>query len=284
MNLNNKLKGLPTIHYFNLDNRTDRRDWIESQFDYWKIQNFHRVSGSKYLGSKHNEWKDIYIESPYYRPIPPVIGNLITVLESIKNWLESTNDPYLILMEDDHDLSLIEYWHFDWDYLMNNIPYDWDCIQFGTTSFTFQRFFLHPKMRHSYYGPCMINRHYAEKLIKIHTQGTKYKIYNKVSDFDFISSLSPHFFPGSATVDYAITKPGRTYCIPIISVNLDFGSFEDHQQIEYPDVTQAVEAMKEWWVNDRDKFTLGDFFTYGKPYDHLMMKYVPTYPSPLGIT
>jgi hypothetical protein len=31
-------------------------------------------------------------------------------------------------MEDDTDLSLVKYWHFDWEYFMNNIPYDWDAV------------------------------------------------------------------------------------------------------------------------------------------------------------
>jgi hypothetical protein len=53
MDLNNKLKGIPHIYYFNLDNRTDRREWMENQFKSWNIQNYTRISGSKYLGSKY---------------------------------------------------------------------------------------------------------------------------------------------------------------------------------------------------------------------------------------
>ena len=37
MNLKNKLKNFPHIYYTNLDNRTDRRDYMEEQFDYWKL-------------------------------------------------------------------------------------------------------------------------------------------------------------------------------------------------------------------------------------------------------
>jgi hypothetical protein len=190
----------------------------------------------------------------------------------------------MIMMEDDYDLNLIEYWHFDWEYLMNQLPYDWDCIQLGFESLQFFPFFLHPKMRHSYFGPCMINRHYAQKLVNLHYDGKKYKIYNNVSDFDFISSQSPHFFGGSATVDYAITKPGRTYCIPLICINPDFLSFEHYQKIDYPDQQIARKIMYEWWKTERDNFTLQDFFVYGKPYDHMMTKYVPHFPSPIGIS
>ena len=131
MDLKNKLKGLPPVYYINLDNRTDRREYMESQFDYWGIVDYHRVSASKYLASKFDEWKYLISNEKGYELNPMYNANFITHLEMIKNWLETTNDEYMIMMEDDYDLSLIEYWNFDWDYLMNHIPFDWDCIQLG---------------------------------------------------------------------------------------------------------------------------------------------------------
>ena len=38
MDLNNKLKNIPKIYYINLDERPDRKNYIESQFNgnrYW---------------------------------------------------------------------------------------------------------------------------------------------------------------------------------------------------------------------------------------------------------
>jgi hypothetical protein len=270
MDLENKLKGLPPIYYTNLDNRTDRREYMESQFDHWGIKDYHRVSGTKYLASKHEEWKNVYYENSYYKMIPQCIGNLITHLEMIKNWLETTNEPYMIMMEDDYDLSLIEYWNFDWEYLMNNIPENWDCIQLGFESLTKYHFFLHPKLEFSYFGPCMINRHYAQKLIKLHHIDGKYKIYNKVSDFNFIYS---DFFSGTATVDYSIAKTGKTYCIPLICINTNFLSFENYEKINRTCQKQARKLMYNWWKNEHHKFTLEEFFTYGKPnYDEMTKK------------
>ena len=37
MDLDNKLKGMPHVYYFNLDNRTDRRQYMEKQFDRWVL-------------------------------------------------------------------------------------------------------------------------------------------------------------------------------------------------------------------------------------------------------
>ena len=35
---------------------------------------------------------------------------------------------------------------------------------------------------------------------------------------------------------------------------------------------KCYEAYHEWWSNDRDKFTLDEFFTYGKDNDILMQR------------
>jgi hypothetical protein len=182
----------------------------------------------------------------------------------IKNWLETTNDDYMIMMEDDYDLSLIEYWHFDWDYLMNRIPYDWDCIQLGFESLKLFPFFLHPKMRHTYFGPCMINRDYAKKLVKLHCVEDKFKLNIRFND---VKSKKVY-----GMVDGFILEDGKTYSIPLITNNPDFGSDYslDHTPREW--FKQCKDLYYLWWKTERDNFTLEDFFTYGKPYDYMMVK------------
>lgn len=43
-----KLDNFPHVYYVNLDNRTDRKQYMEDQFEYWKL-NYTRISASKYL-------------------------------------------------------------------------------------------------------------------------------------------------------------------------------------------------------------------------------------------
>jgi len=114
----NKLKNLPHIYYFNLDNRSDRRKYMEDQFNYWRV-NYTRVSGSKFLSSNIQEWGEKYVHGDV-RGVPAYcLSNAVSHLEFIKHWFNTNDDEYLILMEDDYDLNLIEYWNFDWDYLLN---------------------------------------------------------------------------------------------------------------------------------------------------------------------
>jgi hypothetical protein len=270
MDLNNKLKGLPTIYYTNLDNRTDRREWMESQFDHWKIKNFVRVSGTKYLASRHEEWKDKYVGEGHAFGQIQHTANAITHLEMIKNWLETTDEKYMIMMEDDTDLFPIEYWNFDWEYLMNNIPYDWDCIQFSSISKKYMKFFLYPKpATGTFFGPCLINRHYAEKLIRLHyIEDYRINLNMKTKNKMFMEDAD-----NKLTVDYFICENGRTYIMPLLTAK-HFPSYENYI-LNYGFISHLNILNKifyAWWENDHHKFTLDEFFTYGKPNDELMTR------------
>ena len=272
MNLNDKLRDLPRIYYFNLDNRVDRKEYMESQFDYWKISNYDRVSGTKYLASQKEQWINLILGDIYFfGMMPQVTANAMTHIEFLNTWLKTTSDPYLILMEDDYDLNLIEYWHFDWEYLMNNIPYDWDCIQLGYESNKQIKFYLSPKESiGTYFGACMLTRKYVEKIVYLHYNDGIFLFNKKNNHYQFLVEGN------GISVDYFICGNGKTYCLPLITMNTNLLSYEDsivskgncsHHQ-------QCKDIYYNWWINDRYKFTLDDFFTYGKPYDYLMEKCV----------
>ena len=64
MNLNNKLKGLPHVYLLTLDERPDRQEYAETQYDHWGIKNYTKVSGSKYQVSNYEDWKNMIIINP----------------------------------------------------------------------------------------------------------------------------------------------------------------------------------------------------------------------------
>lgn len=257
-----KLDNFPHIYYVNLDNRTDRKQYMEDQFDYWKL-NFTRVSASKFLASELDQWGQHYVVGKVTGIPAYALGNAITHLEFMKKWINTRDDDYLLLMEDDYDLNLLEYWNFDWNYLMSRLPYDWDCIQLGFESEEFIPFFLHPKLRHSYFGPVMITRDYVEKILDLHCYGEKYR-------FDKTTALH-RFNKSSTTVDYFIGHTGRTYSIPLITTNIVSTSTEFGIEINRIHHKKSRCAYYYWWMKEHLNFTLDDFFTYGKENDHKMV-------------
>ena len=58
MNLRDKLNNIAPIYYLNLDDRPDKREYMESQFDYWKIKDYNRVSTSRFTVRNYHEWKN----------------------------------------------------------------------------------------------------------------------------------------------------------------------------------------------------------------------------------
>ena len=270
MDLDNKLKGMPKVYYFNLDNRTDRRKYMEKQFNKFGIE-YTRLSGTKYLGSKIDEWNHLIVDFDEYTLLPAIAANAISHLEFLKKWYTETDEPHLILMEDDYDLNLISRWHFDWNYLMERLPYDWDCLHMGFENPEGLPMYLHPIQSAHDFGPILIHREYVEKLIDLHCDNDRYRLLNTVANAAWNSGEA---VAGSGTVDYFMVHTGRTYCVPLISINPNFGSFEDNSLIqnyyrEGGDV-KARNAYYFWWQHERDRFTLDDFFTYGSGIDTKM--------------
>lgn len=279
-----KLKGIPTVYYFNLDNRTDRKEYMENQFNEYGIS-FFRVSQSKYLASEWKEWEHLIQGKVYGKEntfMPWVTANAISHIEFLKYWLENTNEEMLIIMEDDYDLSLIPEWHFTWEYMMNRIPYDWDCVQLGFQSFHSVKCFLHPKEATQYlsggFGPCLLNRRYVSKIVDIHFKNDKFILNGVLAD----SQLLEHG-NSSPSMDYMIVENGRTYCLPLIPMNNDLGSYENNIPVYYPHHIICREIYYHWWHELKDSFSLNDFFTYNKPNDWNMTYDVQQVGIQLGI-
>jgi hypothetical protein len=272
MNLKDKLKGLPTIYYLNLDERPDRKQYTEEQYEKYKISNFKRFSASSYQLQNFDEWKNKVILNDIstckrWRQHLIEVATALSTIDMLKSWLENTTEEYVILMEDDYDLSYIDYWHFDWEYLMNNIPFDWDCIQLGFENEKIIPCYLHPILSGHDSGAALIRRSYAEKLIRLFCVDGKYNLAHKISNWKWSIGLD---IP-NVTIDYFLIHSGRTYSMPLISVNPDIGSYSvNYVRSDRPDLVLARKAYKKWWTVLRDDYTLEEFFMYGKPNDRVI--------------
>lgn len=273
MNLDFKLKGLPTIYYLNLDEREDRRHYFENQCEKFKISNYKRISASSYQLHNFSEWKhklilnDVYQSKKLKHHIIEMAISL-SYYEIILTWLKETSDKYLILMDDDLDFSWIDYWHFDWEYLMNKIPFDWDCIQLSFENDKVFPCFLHPI--HSYHdgGATLINREYAEKLIRILTTDNKANFSQNISNYKWGKlSEQPNF-----SVDYYMSHCGRGYALPLLAINNNVGGSFVHNIIrkDRPDLEFSLKAQDLWWKKFRDDYSLEDFFYFGKTNDFVI--------------
>ena len=225
-----KLKNIGPIYYLNIDGQPERREYMENQFKYWEIENYTRISA---YDGRDDDLSDI-IKGRYPEDMNSgEIGCTTSHLKAIKHWLDTSDSPYAIIMEDDCDISTVFYWGFTWKDFYAKIPYDWDVVQLAIICTGALHVRIHKRFVNDFSTACyMITRHHAEKLIKHHVRGEKYKIDNGVKP--------------RAVADDLIYNSGNTYSVPVLLYKLALGSSIHPEHIDL--IHKAShDALYEFW-------------------------------------
>ena len=240
-----KLKGMPHIYWINLDADTDRREYMENQFEYWEIENHTRIDGidgreddpAVYLKGKVPD--DVTINE---------LGCCLSHLKAIKHFYENTDDEYCLILEDDANLDLARYWNFTWTDFFSLLPYDWDCVQLTTICTGDIHIKLHLKFINDFSAAIyLISRHHAEKLMKHHVRGNKFKLDQGVK-------------PRAVSED-TVLETGKTYTIPLFLYNLNFASsiHQEHITIFHK---APHDALLNYWQQNGANFNIKENMTY----------------------
>jgi GR25 family glycosyltransferase involved in LPS biosynthesis len=256
------LFNFPPVYYINLDFREDRKESIEKTFQDYNIS-YTRISASNYLGSEQEKWEHLVLDFNEINFPPSVVGCTLSHLEAIETWLNTSNTEIAVIMEDDCDITISDDWRFDWNTLVNNLPFNWDCIQLCMDHSNHLPFFIHPQMKDT--GSAsgyLINRSYAEKVLRLHKFPEGYCLNNKTGDY-----LYKDF---SSLIDYLITRTGKTYSFPVFTININFLSDHEKDGHMHPRHIPCRNAVYDFWKNKSYQFDLNDFFYYNKPNDYLL--------------
>ena len=121
-----KLKDFGPVYYLNLDGQPERRAYMEQQFKYWEVTNYERISAydgrdDDLGGILKGRYPDLMTSGE--------VGCTTSHLKALKHFLETSDSPYAIIMEDDCSLDLVAYWNFTWKELFARVPYDYDVFQ-----------------------------------------------------------------------------------------------------------------------------------------------------------
>lgn len=202
-----KLKNFGPIYYLNLDGQSERKEYMETQFKYWEIENYTRISA---YDGREDDLSDI-IKGRYPEMMTSgEIGCVTSHLKAIRQFYE-TGEPYAIIMEDDCNLDLVKYWNFTWDDLFCRVPYDWDVLQIAIICTGDIHVKVHKRFVNEFSTACyVITRHHAEKLLRLHVRGDKYKLDNGVKP--------------RPVADDLIYNSGNTYSVPLLLYRIELGS------------------------------------------------------------
>lgn len=240
-----KLKNIPPIYWLNLDADTHRREYMEKQLEYWEIENHTRISG--YDGRVDDV-------ASYLKGIMPdnmsqnEVGCVLSHLKAIKHFYEETDHPYVLILEDDISFDPTKYWNFTWNDFYGNIPYDWDIVQIAIICTGDIHVKLHKRFVNDFSTACyLINRHHAEKLLKHHVRGEKYKLDNGVKP--------------RPVADDLIYNSGNTYSIPLLLYRTELGSSIHPEHVDAFHKGN-YQAQSQFWEQNGAQIDIKDYMNY----------------------
>jgi len=240
-----KLKNIGPIYCVNLDDQPERWKYMEDQFKYWEINNYTRISG---YDGRHDDLSDIISGKYPDNMTSGEIGCTTSHLKAIKHWMETSDSPYAVMMEDDCNLDLVKYWNFTWDDFYAHIPYDWDVVQIAIICTGPLHVKLHKRFVNDFSTAAyMITRHHAEKLLKFHVRDDKYKLDQGVKP--------------RAVADDLIYNSGNTFSIPLLIYRTELGSsiHPDHVDVYHKGNYQA---LTNFWTQNGANIDIVDYMNY----------------------
>jgi len=240
-----KLKGMGPIYYLNLDGQPERREYMEKQFKYWEVENYERISA---YDGREDDLSDIIKGRYPTNMLSGEIGCTTSHLKALKHYLETSDSPYAIIMEDDCSLDLVQYWNFTWNEFFNKFPYDWDVVQIAIISTGDIHVKLHKRFVNDFSTACyIITRYHAEKLVRLHCRGDKYKLDQNVKP--------------RPVADDLIYNSGNTFAIPLLLYRTELGSsiHPDHVDAFHK---QNYEAQFGYWSQNGAGIDIRDHMNY----------------------
>ena len=246
-----KLKGFGPLYIINLDEQPERMKWMEEQLKFWEIENYTRISAYDGRPSTGDDLSDILVGK---YPESVSAGEIVCVtshLKAIKHFVEETDEPYAIMMEDDCDISIAQFWTFTWKQFVSRMPYDWDTLQIAIICPGELHVRVHRRFINDFSTACyVITRHHAEKLLKLHVRGDKYKLDNGVKP--------------RPVADDLIYNSGAAYACPVFLYKIELGSsiHEEHVEIFH---RGSHDGLRELWTTRGSDITI-DLITDFDPY------------------
>ena len=240
-----KLKNFGPVYCINLDGQPERWQYMKSQFDYWEVDNYTRISA---YDGRDDDLSDI-IKGKYPENMTSgEVGCTTSHLKAMKYYLETSDNPYAIMMEDDCSLDLVKFWNFKWTDLYAYFPYDWDVVQLAIICTGDIHVRLHKRFVNDFSTACyVINRHHAEKLVRFHCRGDKYKLDQGVKP--------------RAVADDLIYNSGNTFAIPLLVYKFELGSSIHPVHVDVYHKNN-YEAQVNYWTQNGANIDIADYMNY----------------------
>ena len=240
-----KLKNFGPVYCINLDGQPERWQYMKNQFDYWEVKDYTRISA---YDGREDDRSDI-IKGKYPENMSSgEVGCTTSHLKAMKHYLETSDSPYAIMMEDDCSLDLVKYWNFKWSDLYAYLPYDYDVVQLAIICTGDIHVRLHKRFVNDFSTACyVISRYHAEKLVRLHCRGDKYKLDQGVKP--------------RPVADDLIYNSGNSFAIPLLVYKFELGSSIHPVHVDAYH-KQNYEAQVNFWTQNGANIDIADYMNY----------------------
>ena len=240
-----KLKNFGPLYCINLDGQPERWQYMKSQFDYWEVDNYTRISA---YDGRDDDLSGI-IKGKYPENMSSgEVGCTTSHLKAMKHYLETSDSPYAIMMEDDCSLDLVRFWNFKWNELYAHFPYDYDVVQLAIICTGDIHVRLHKRFVNDFSTACyVISRYHAEKLVRLHCRGDKYKLDQGVKP--------------RPVADDLIYNSGNSFAIPLLVYKFELGSSIHPVHVDAYH-KQNYEAQVNYWTQNGANIDIADYMNY----------------------
>ena len=240
-----KLKNFGPVYCINLDGQPERWQYMKNQFDYWEVKDYTRISA---YDGREDDLSDI-IKGKYPENMSSgEVGCTTSHLNAMKHYLETSDSPYAIMMEDDCSLDLVKYWNFKWSDLYAYLPYDYDVVQLAIICTGDIHVRLHKRFVNDFSTACyIISRYHAEKLVRLHCRGDKYKLDQGVKP--------------RPVADDLIYNSGNSFAIPLLVYKFELGSSIHPVHVDAYH-KQNYEAQVNFWTQNGANIDIADYMNY----------------------
>ena len=239
-----KLQGFPPVYVINLDGEPHRWKAVEDMLKYWEVKNYTRISA---YDGREDDLGEILKGRYPDRMTSGEVGCTTSHLKAMKEFLK-TDAPCAIMMEDDCDISTAFHWGFTWKDFYAKIPYDYDVIQLAIINPASVYAQMHRRFINDFSTACyMITRHHAEKLVRLHCRGEKYKLDQGVKP--------------RAVADDLVYNSGNTFAIPLLVYRYELGSSIHPNHIDAFH-RGNYEALTNFWAQNGSNIDIRDYMNY----------------------
>lgn len=159
-----KLSGLPSIHYITLRESTNRQHNLNRWFQEYNVTNYVPHVFERLTNFDEYQFVGKHVDS--ITILKPLIISHFSVL---RNWYETTDEPYTLILEDDASFETVQYWNFNWIDFEKNLPDNWGCVQSAIIRYACEpyEFDCREPYRRGHWSACayVIKREYVKHLL-----------------------------------------------------------------------------------------------------------------------